>query len=399
MSYQDKIRARKRNLFRQKQQVNRLFAQRMQTGEYTAAQAATQAYTPEEIAGLMGYRAPQTATISDGQTLEQIAAANNTTVIDVLNANPELKNLQTGMVINVPGSPEWRDKNISGGLGLPSNAAYGDTATNRGRNGFDAPKRRGMYEGSQPGQTAALYGAAGTAAITTAAKKMSESRKKNLSLHGWVNEIAPGVVPGIYAGQNAATYGTGSTQLPALLSGTWTAATGRQPAGAFTGMAGTANRHVAFGAMQSPTFRADLNEKLTEAKKAYQFLEHEMSRQLIGSYSQPGQRSMNTPGTPSTTLPTTYPGGLRRWVTQEMAQINTPGYIPNSMTLKVLQNMGIIKKSTPPPVYGGGGWHNGKRRSGGGNRPPATGTAPAPIERLPAFSSGISARGLVNWRI
>lgn len=81
--------------------------------------------------------------VKRGQTLDQIAAANNTDPAALLDANPDVTTIRTGMVLNVPGSqfslkntdrpnavpgsPEWRAQNIGG---LPSNAALGSTTTN-----------------------------------------------------------------------------------------------------------------------------------------------------------------------------------------------------------------------------------------------------------------------------
>ncbi len=125
MSRQDVIRAQHRNQFQQRQQVNRNYAQRLQQG-MTPGQAATQPYT-----------------VTDSDTLETIASANGVNPVDVLAANPELKQVRTGMVLNapqspaLPGSEAWRAQNISGGMGLPSNAALGGTTTNpQGNNPF-----------------------------------------------------------------------------------------------------------------------------------------------------------------------------------------------------------------------------------------------------------------------
>ena len=125
-----KIRAAKRNQFEQKQQVNRLFAQRLAEG-MTVAQAATQPYT-----------------VTDTDTIESIASNNGAHPSDILAANPELKNLQTGMVINAP-TPrrdERFEQRNSGGVGLPSNAALGATSMNiQGSNYFQSEKQTGTY--------------------------------------------------------------------------------------------------------------------------------------------------------------------------------------------------------------------------------------------------------------
>jgi hypothetical protein len=81
--------------------------------------------------------APQPYTVTDTDTIDSIAQANGVNPVDVLKQNPDVKNLQTGMVINVP---NWQGSAfaIGGGTlpkpspigGLPSNAALGSTTTN-----------------------------------------------------------------------------------------------------------------------------------------------------------------------------------------------------------------------------------------------------------------------------
>ena len=116
----------------------------------TPAQAATQAYTQDSI-----------TTIADGQTLDSIATANNTSVPDILRSNPDLRSPQTGVVINLPrpGSDAWRAQNINqaGGIGLPSNAALGETSYNQ--LGINSMRGRGTNRNaSLPGYTAPTMG-------------------------------------------------------------------------------------------------------------------------------------------------------------------------------------------------------------------------------------------------
>lgn len=133
---QQRIREQKRNLFQQKQQVNRLFAQRLSEG-MTVAQAATTPYT-----------------VTNTDTLESIASTNGVDPTNILDKNPELKNIQTGMVINLPapGSEAWRVQNAyGGGVGLPSNAALGATSYNlQGTNYFQSEKQTGTYTPPNP---------------------------------------------------------------------------------------------------------------------------------------------------------------------------------------------------------------------------------------------------------
>jgi hypothetical protein len=185
MSYQDKIRERKREQFRDKQQRNRIVGQLNR--DYTALKNADPTLTAEDIfaqqAGMYGAGATQPYTVKDGDTIESISGGNP---VGLLNQNPDVKNIQTGMVINVPrpynsvsgvplinmgvppsvamgkfedASPYNRFEDGSttlGGFGLPSNAALGGTTTNpQGGNSFqprpgsDAWRAKNIYQAPQ----------------------------------------------------------------------------------------------------------------------------------------------------------------------------------------------------------------------------------------------------------
>lgn len=88
------------------------------TGEYSYANGAP---APQPVAPQ-----PTKTTVRDGDTLENMAQKYGTTVPNLLAANPELKSVQTGMVLNLPP--------VKSGTGLPSNAAFGKTAVNQGAN-------------------------------------------------------------------------------------------------------------------------------------------------------------------------------------------------------------------------------------------------------------------------
>jgi LysM repeat protein len=297
MSLQDKIRARKRNQFEQRRQVNQNFAQNLAGGMSPAQAATTQ------------------AVVTDTDTLESLASANGVDPTSILSANPDLKNLQTGQVINVPsaGSEQWRAQGY-GGIGLPSNAALGSTTTN--------PQGVSMWAGTTPGYN------------TRQQSNTWQSNQTNLaSSNPYSNyQYRPPAV-------------SGSVYVPPGLSQQQRTQVPQSP--------------------QSPT-------------------------------TPPRPTVAQAP----TGLPSTYPGGFRRWAGEEMAQINSPGYTPNAAALQVLETAGLIKKSTPAPSYGGGGFS--RRRGGGGGgggQPRLPGTAPAPKDRLPAFSSGSGMNGLINWRL
>src|SRR5687768_12033886 len=114
MSYQDKIRQRKRAEFRDRQQHNRIVGQLNR--DYTALKNANPNLTAENIfAQQAGMYGTQPYTVTDTDTLGSIASANGVNPTNILDQNPELKNVQTGMVINVPrpGSDEWRAQNVN----------------------------------------------------------------------------------------------------------------------------------------------------------------------------------------------------------------------------------------------------------------------------------------------
>jgi hypothetical protein len=86
-----------------------------------------------------------------------------------------------------------------------------------------------------------------------------------------------------------------------------------------------------------------------------------------------------------------------RWAREEMKQINSPTYVPNSMALAVLERAGMIVKDQPQNAGGSGGY--GRRRGGGGGRGGGSAPRMASEPRMPAFSSGSGNMGLINWRI
>jgi hypothetical protein len=91
-------------------------------------------------------------------------------------------------------------------------------------------------------------------------------------------------------------------------------------------------------------------------------------------------------------------------------RFNPNSRLPTEAELRQLEAHGWIKRDTsqtPTPAYASGGYRRGKGGGGGGG---GGGSAPRlaggtrgggvqQAARLPAFSSGASFRGLVNWRI
>jgi hypothetical protein len=302
MSRQDKIRAAKRNQFQQRQQVNQLYAQRVREG-MTPAQAATSPYV-----------------VKDTDTLESLSGDNPDAF---LAANPELKNVQTGMVINAPGSDAWRAQNIYNrptGMGLPSNGPIG--AAQGPLSPFQEEKQISTQDAFR-------------AAYNSATPPGAPS-------NNWMSPSTPT---------------SGQTWIQKAAS-----------------MAGTGQR------APYPLYAQNI--------------------QATQSAPTPLAPQPVQPARPAA-VPTTYPGGFRRWVGEEMAQINNPDYTPNPQTLKYLEKLGLIKKSKPQTAFSGGfGGYNRRRGGGGGGRGRSTGGGGVQQgDRMPAFSSGAGNMGLINWRI
>lgn len=102
---------------------------------------ARQAARARQFAADAAYRAKNNkTTVKDGQTVEDISAQTGIPPIDILNANPDVKNFQTGMVINIPQGSVWQGHGVGG---VPTNGPIGGTTTN--------PTGYNMWAGTTPG--------------------------------------------------------------------------------------------------------------------------------------------------------------------------------------------------------------------------------------------------------
>jgi LysM repeat protein len=97
--YEDRIRARKRNEFEQKRQVNQRYAEQIAAGA-TPAEAAT---APRVYP--MPRNKPYTWT--DGDTLDSVAQQFNLTPQQLLQYNPLMKTPATGMVLETNPPPQF----------------------------------------------------------------------------------------------------------------------------------------------------------------------------------------------------------------------------------------------------------------------------------------------------
>jgi hypothetical protein len=304
-----------------------------------------------------------TQVVTDTDTIETLAEKNGVDPANILDANPELKYVKAGMVVNIPrantpGSPAWRDQNIySGGPGsvqnnpelkytqggLPSNAALGGTTTNP----------QGLYRQggvNTGGLSSTISGSAGT--VNYQQNFLNTER----SGFGVPLTNATANQPRSLFGQSS-----GSLYVPPGLSQTQRAA-----------IPGIVQSRAA---TPQPTAATNTPPTGTAARG-------------------PGGLPMN------------YPGGFLRWARTEMDQINSPSYTPNSMAVAVLERAGFLVKDNQPTVnfggtgggYSGGRGGGGGRSSGGGGGVRGSGGGGG-VPRAPAFASQASFRGLTNWRI
>jgi len=118
-----------RQRFQERQQHNRIVAE--------LEQMYQSGMTPDQVRATRN-RPGQQVTVTDKDNLSTIASANGVAETDVLSANPEVKQLRTGMVINVPGlrlgqrtsdgapgTPFSVGGDKQGGIGLPSAGPLG----------------------------------------------------------------------------------------------------------------------------------------------------------------------------------------------------------------------------------------------------------------------------------
>lgn len=327
----------------------------------TQAQAATTPYT-----------------VTDTDTLESVASQFKVDPTNVLDANPELKTLRTGMVINAPrlnpitpGSPGWQGSAVAGGLGLPSNAALGQTSANTlGGNPM------------QPGQA----GWQGSAFATNPPQQTFQKAFGNMLANAPTPQQLAATSPiQQYANQPL-------PPKPAYL----------QPRGAYgQTIAPTGYNNPVIGANGQPigrygTFGQQLDLSTPQAAPR--------GPVAAPPTGQPQKTVFNS------ALPSSFQNYSMREETYHLdlfKKITAPGstYNPTPEDLNYMQKMGLIKPATQSPAYQGGyGYGGGFRRhrrggSGGGGRGYPRGGKGFGQPRAPAFSSGGGFNGLVNWRI
>lgn len=341
-----------RQRFQAKQQRNKIISQ--------LNQLHAAGFTDEDVrnAGNNAYReligggAPSQTVVADGDTLSSIAQTNGTTETDILNANPDLKNIRTGMVINAPGSEQWRNQGYGqppGGIGLPSNAALGQTTTNkRGENPNDVMRGRGYT----PPQTPFNSG-------------------KNI-----IGNTLPQGQPFNPTGSSMYNYAQQLRQ--------------QQSARTFN-QTGT-----------SSTAYSPVNLSAPRTTNQYGGAVGQYGPALPPGYQSP---ALQTPrpvrGMPNYTQSSL--AGLQAYRITDLHDAIQAGKTPTPAQLDYLVKRGLIEEQAPTYSGGGGGYRykrygggrggggygGGSRGSGGGSSQP----------RVPAFSTGSGMNGLINWRI
>jgi LysM repeat protein len=345
---QQVMRLQQQNYQAQVNQVNANFQAGLDQG-LTQAEAATTWVLP--TGGNKQY------TVKDGDTLPDIAKNTNSTVPDILNANPDMRAPQTGMVIKTPAF-QAPTATGGGGVGLPSNAALGGTTPN--------PQGFNRYAAATPAQLNA-YGTGG--AIIN-------------------NQPAP----------NQFLEGRGNQAKSAL-------AQSMQPLGDWwRGVAASANDDAVARRMLKIT-------NPTLYKQRYGNMDPNATPVQ-------GQGAVPT-GTPSSTNTPSLVGGLpgaagisRQNLTASalrlMDKVSNPDYTPTPAEMQALLRHRLLKPNAPQANggmngnYSYGAMQNRKRGYGGGGRG-GGGTQYAQRYNTdnnePAFSGGGGFRGLVNWRI
>jgi LysM repeat protein len=377
MSRQDQIRANKRNQFQQRRQVNQLYAQRLNQG-MTPGQAATTPYT-----------------VTDSDTLESVASANGVDVTNVLAANPDMKSLQTGMVINVPGSEAWRAQGyggMSGGIGLPSNAALGGTTNNpQGRNRFDtrgnAPEFRNSGTNAKE-----LFETPAVRNIPSVGMNIPTPGEAWRGILNW-SPNRTGNAPTIPQEYNP---GTPVRNIPALGSNYSRSQAVKNYVNAAPAVLGKDEQ-------VSPWQNPYSNGYFVAPSNPAAARPPTNTPGTPGAFNAAINAITQSLGNPQQIQQTAAPFGQgyqymsRNLYHQQIrTKVDTAGYMPTPGELNILETMGFIKKDKTS--VGGGGYGRKRGRGGGGGGGKNLGGGGG-VPREPAFAGGSGFGGLVNWRI
>lgn len=280
---------------------------------------------------------PKNYTVKDGDTLATIAGQTGTTVPNILDANPELKNIRPGLVMNLPNIQDIAASHNIGGL--PSNAALGGTTTNPlGVN----PRDQQSIAGTADYQ-------AGMLAYSNAISQQSVRR----------------------GGENPSPFSSLGVENPFAKYEYKPPRQGNQP---YRPVGGPRPQEAQFAQQPKALSGAPLNAQQPQQPQYPQY---------------PKRKTTSAPRENMVTL-----------LDSITSQTGPTGRIPTDFELKLLLEHGRIKpvQQQNTSMYYGGGSFSGRRRKkgGGGNGGGGNGYY---SDTEPKFSSSGGFRGLVNWRI
>ena len=308
-------------------------------------------------------------TVGDGDTVSTIADKTKTTVPNILAANPDLRKIKTGMVINtspVPGSEQWRAQ--QGGIGVPSAGPIGGvqgglSPTFQG-NTLGKPYRpnKNMWAGTTPGYNQPPGAGNMWANTTPGYNRPFQEANALQTLVGYNPNRTLTNDPAIQNRLNNASYNVGNV---------------------FNRLVGKAP-FVTPNSSGSPDDRDELG-RITSAAA------------LINT-----PKTLNTPNAFKTD--TKFGDSYYRL---QFMQLIANGYVPSKDQMDYLVRIGWVQPPTTPPTSEGGGYSGNYRRRGGGGgggrggggSAAATRTVSGGQARPSAFSTGAGFKGLINWRI
>lgn len=331
--------------------------------------------------------ASQQYTVKDGDNLSTIAGANNTTVPDLLKQNPDVKKLQTGMVINTPGSEAWRAKNLKPYTANP-NLAYQNSERNKVPTAFNQQKQSGGIGVPSAGPLGAGPGAAAyqqsertqTPVPSQFQDFIGDAKKMYNQFGNAVNRFS--------TNENLAAL---APVLPGVASGLW--ARNRYLQGLQNNQAGNVPRQY-----QNYYNVATANQPAVTPTTP--------QTQGAPNFDAAMQNLINRPAqTPQDKSNAFFQGPISS-ADRILMNVAYGDKTPSAQELKILISKGIVL----PPTGGSGGLNDNysygnmkRKRGGGGGGGARLPNMPAPRvgqgERLPAFSQGGGFNGLINWRI
>lgn len=351
---------RARNLRQDYAEVQALYNYKLSQG-MTQAQAATS----------QGSVMPGSYTVKVGDTIATIAERTGISPQDILKANPDVNQLQTGMVLqyNKPVGPTLP-------TGQPANPVTGQQGVLNPQavQGSEAWRIQQQNSGLMSYKPVAV-----TAPPVSAPQPQTPQ----------TNYLEPGYKG--FAPQNPGRNVTGGTPTPNPIQFSF------HPQNPGRNMPGGGN-------MSNPIFPANAGRNVMGGGNMS--LATNPGRNVIGGV----KTLVNSP--PSTTTPLGTPAKPPlvilpegptevQFVLRNLVNKIAGSYVPTQAEIDQLRAHGLLAPVTPPSYNSNGNYQihrgGGGGGGGGGNKMPR----PAAFNNnnLPAFSTGSSFRGLVNWRV